>query len=73
MPPGLETRMRILHSSVLDHKPISLELLTPKELGPIPFRFSLLWTKEADFMQKVRDCWKDLVKASPCFVWEEKT
>ena len=32
---GLEARMRILHSSVSDHKPISLELLTPKDLGPI--------------------------------------
>lgn len=64
--------MSILHSSVSDHKLISLELLTPKDLGPIPFRFSSLWTKEADFMQKVRDCWKDPVKGSPFFVWEEK-
>lgn len=52
---GLEARMCILHSSVSDHKPISLELLTPKDLGPIPFRFSSLWTKETDFMEKVRD------------------
>eukprot|EP00253_Pinus_taeda_P013196 PITA_13196 len=49
---GLEARMCILHSSVSDHKPFSLELLTPKDLGPIPFRFSSLWIKEADFMQK---------------------
>eukprot|EP00253_Pinus_taeda_P025362 PITA_25362 len=49
---GLEARMCILHSSISDHKPISLELLTPKNLGPIPFRFSSLWIKEADFMEK---------------------
>eukprot|EP00253_Pinus_taeda_P032845 PITA_32845 len=51
---GLEVRSHILHSSILDHKPISLELLTPKDLGPIPFRFSSLWIKEADFMDKLR-------------------
>eukprot|EP00253_Pinus_taeda_P034743 PITA_34743 len=69
---GLEARMRILHSSVSDHKPISLELLTPKDLEPIPFRFSSLWTKEADFMEKFRDCWKDPVKGSAFFFWKEK-
>eukprot|EP00253_Pinus_taeda_P010309 PITA_10309 len=51
---GLEVRSHILHSSISDHKPISLELLTPKDLGPIPFRFSSLWIKEADFMDKLR-------------------
>eukprot|EP00253_Pinus_taeda_P015950 PITA_15950 len=69
---GLEARMHILHSSVSDHKPISLKLLAPKDLGPILFRFRSLWTKEAEFMQKARDCWKDPVKGSPFFVWEEK-
>eukprot|EP00253_Pinus_taeda_P012274 PITA_12274 len=69
---GLEARMCILHSNVSDHKPISLEMLTPKDLGRIPFRFSSLWTKEADFMEKVIDCWKDPVKGFAFFVWEEK-
>jgi len=49
-----------------------LELLTPKDLGPIPFRVSSLWIKEIDFMDKVIDCWKDPVKGSTFFVWEEK-
>eukprot|EP00253_Pinus_taeda_P017262 PITA_17262 len=69
---GLESRSHILQSSISDHKPISLELLTPKDLGSIPFRFSALWIKEADFMDKVRDCWKDPIKGSAFFVWEEK-
>eukprot|EP00253_Pinus_taeda_P027391 PITA_27391 len=55
---GLEAKSHILHSSISDHKPINLELLTPKDLGPIPFRFSSLWIKEKDFMEKIRDCWK---------------
>eukprot|EP00253_Pinus_taeda_P004621 PITA_04621 len=69
---GLEDRSHILHISISDHKLISLELLTPKDLGPIPFRFSSLWIKEADFMDKVRDYWKDPVKGSSFFVWEEE-
>eukprot|EP00253_Pinus_taeda_P004161 PITA_04161 len=59
-------------SIISDHKPISFELLPPKDLGPIPFRFSSLWIKEVDFMDKVRDCWKDPVKGSAFSVWEEK-
>eukprot|EP00253_Pinus_taeda_P035967 PITA_35967 len=51
--PSSEARMHILHSNVSDHKPIRLELLVVKDLGPIPFRFSPLWIKEADFMQKL--------------------
>eukprot|EP00253_Pinus_taeda_P022851 PITA_22851 len=69
---GLDARMRILQSSVSDHKPISLELLTPKDLGPIPFRFSSLWIKEKDFMEKTKDCWKEPIKGSMFFVWKEK-
>eukprot|EP00253_Pinus_taeda_P019488 PITA_19488 len=69
---GLEARMRILHSSVSNHKPISLELISMKDLGPIPFRFSSLRTKEIDFLQRIKDCWKEPVKDSPFFVWEEK-
>eukprot|EP00253_Pinus_taeda_P022216 PITA_22216 len=34
--------------------------------------FSSLWTKEVDFMQRVKDCWKELVRGSPFFIWEEK-
>eukprot|EP00253_Pinus_taeda_P028428 PITA_28428 len=69
---GLEARSHILHSSILDHKPISLELLTPKDLRPIPFRFSALWTKEKDFLDKIKECWKKPVSGSTFFAWEEK-
>eukprot|EP00253_Pinus_taeda_P002180 PITA_02180 len=53
---GLEARSHILHNNVSDHKPISLELLITKDLGPIPFKFSSLWIKEKDFMEKIREC-----------------
>eukprot|EP00253_Pinus_taeda_P030086 PITA_30086 len=69
---GLEARSHIFHSSISDHKPISLVLLIPKDLGPIPFKFSSLWIKEKDFMEKIRDCWKKPIKGSTFFVWEEK-
>lgn len=69
---GLEPRMHILANSILDHKPIKLELLAHLDLGPIPFRFSPPWTKEPNFMQIVKDCWNQPVKGSPFYIWEEK-
>ena len=70
---GLETRMHILHNNVSNHKPISRELLSHKDLGPIPFRFSSLWIKETYIMEKVRDYWKDLVKGSAFFSRRKKS
>eukprot|EP00253_Pinus_taeda_P029550 PITA_29550 len=69
---GLEARSHILHSSISDHKPISLELLTPKDLGPIPFRCSSLWTKEKDFLDKIKECWKKPVSGSTFFIELER-
>ena len=69
---GLEARMHILPCSVSDHKPIKLELLVQKYLGPIPFRFSPLWVKDPDFMNKVKESWRMFVKGSSFFIWEEK-
>eukprot|EP00253_Pinus_taeda_P022298 PITA_22298 len=69
---GLEAKLHSLHSSISDHKPISLELLITKDLGPIPFKFSSLWIKEKYFMEKIRKCWKKPVNGSAFFMWEEK-
>jgi hypothetical protein len=69
---GLEARMHILPCIVSDHKPIKLELLVHLDLDPIPFIFSPLWVKESDFMDMVKESWKQPVKGSPFFVWEEK-
>lgn len=69
---GLEARMCILQTSASDHKPISLEFIPSKDLGAIPFRFSSLWIKEPESLHKIRESWKEPVKGSPFFVWEEK-
>ena len=64
--------MHILPCSVSDHKPIKLEILAQFDLGPIPFRFSPLWVKDLNFMDKVKESWRMHVKGSPFFIWEEK-
>jgi hypothetical protein len=69
---GLEARMHILPCNVSDHKPIMLELLAQKELDSIPFRFSPLWVKDPNFMNKVKERWRMPVKGSSFFIWEEK-
>jgi hypothetical protein len=63
--------MHILPCSVSDHKPIKLELLAHKDLGPIPFRFSPLWVKEADFMQRSRTVGSSQSRA-PLFLFGRK-
>eukprot|EP00253_Pinus_taeda_P029823 PITA_29823 len=69
---GLESRLHILPCSVSDHKPILLEMLGHKDLGPIPFRFNPLWVKEPEFLNLVQDCWNLPVKGSSFYIWEEK-
>eukprot|EP00253_Pinus_taeda_P036481 PITA_36481 len=66
---GLEVRSHILHNSISDQKPIILELLTPKDLGLILFRFSSLWIKEAYFMDKEAKLQQNFHKA--CLAEEE--
>ena len=67
----LDVSYVILSSSVLDHKPIILELKPQMNLGPIPFRFSALWVQHSDLLDKVEEVWKQIVSGSPFFVWEE--
>lgn len=69
---GLGSRLHILPCRVSDHKPIMLEMLDHKDLGPIHFRFSPLWVKDHEFLNMVKDSWKLPVKGSPFFIWEEK-
>ena len=69
---GLDASMQILPCSISDHNPIKLDLRAHPDLGPIPFRFSPLWVKEANFMQIVKESWSQPVNGSPFFVWEEK-
>jgi hypothetical protein len=69
---GLIFSSKILPHSVSDHKPILLELSQDKNLGPIPFRFSLAWILYEGFQDLVAKVWNEKVYASSFYVWEEK-
>ena len=56
----LEKRLissKILPKLTSDHKPILLLLEEEENLGPLPFRFSPLWTKKDGFMEIVQMAW----------------
>ena len=55
-----------------DHHPISLIFEKEDELGPIPFRFSPLWTERDGFMDIVGQAWSQYVDDSPSFISEQK-
>eukprot|EP00253_Pinus_taeda_P008795 PITA_08795 len=69
---GLMASSKILPNCSSDHKPISLELSKDGFLGPIPFRFSPLWTQQEGFHEVVSEVWNQHVQGSPFYVWEEK-
>jgi exonuclease III len=69
---GLRETSKILPHYTSDHKPISLSLLPSSVLGPIPFRFSPLWTGQGDFLNLVQNSWNVPITGSPFYVWEEK-
>ena len=59
-----------LPSVVLDHKPIALILSPPANLGPIPFRFNLIWLHDAKIMELIQREWKLQHFGSPNYIWE---
>jgi exonuclease III len=62
---------KILPHSVSDHKPILLELMQDRNLGPIPFRLSPAWIQYEGFHDLVAKVWNEKVYGSSFFVWEE--
>ena len=69
---GLMATSKIHTHYTSDHKPISLTLSPEEKLGPIPFRFSLLWVNQDGFLDIVNKSWNEPVYGSPLFVWEGK-
>ena len=61
-----------LPSSVSEHKLISLVLSTPKNLGPIPFKFNSSWIQEEKSMGIVNNVWGLACTDSPSYIWERK-
>ena len=47
---GLNLSSKILPFGGSDHKPILLEMVKVKNLGPIPFRFNPLWASHPEFL-----------------------
>lgn len=54
------------------HKPILLLLEEEENLGPIPFRFCLLWVAREGFLDTLNKAWSIHVIRSPSYVWEKK-
>eukprot|EP00253_Pinus_taeda_P009869 PITA_09869 len=63
---------KILPKLTSDHKPIQLILEDEEDLGPIPFRFSTLWTERDGFIDIVKTSWAKSFTGSSSYVWEQK-
>ena len=55
-----------------DHHPISLLLKEEEDYGPIPFRFSPLWSERDGFFDIVNEVWSQYVDGSLSYVCEQK-
>eukprot|EP00253_Pinus_taeda_P021062 PITA_21062 len=62
----------ILRTSASDHYPVSLTMESHRPLGPIPFKFSLLWTQNSTVRVIVKIAWRQHVEGSPSYIWETK-
>ena len=69
---GLRATSKILPHYVSDHKPILLDLSQERNLGPIPFCFSLLWIQQEGFQDIVSQSWNMPIQGYPFYVMEEK-
>ena len=69
---GFRSDSKILAFGASDHKPILLDLVEEKNIGPIPFRFSPIWINQDGFHDLVNSIWDSPVSGSPFFVSEEK-
>ena len=69
---GLNLSSKILPFVGSYHKPILLEMVKDKNLGPIPFKFNPMWATQPEFLKIVADSWSPPVTGSPFFIWEEK-
>ena len=62
----------ILPYAASDHYPTTLTLETHSSLGPIPFKYSLLWNNLPIVDQLVNQTWRQHIEGSPRFIWESK-
>ena len=65
---GMNLSSKILPFGGSDHRPILLEMLNDKNLGPIPFISNPMWANHPEFLTIVTDSWSPPVTGSPFFV-----
>ena len=58
----------IISSATSDHKPITLLLTPPTNLGPIPFRFNSLWLNSANTLEIIHAAWNSSYQGLPSFI-----
>eukprot|EP00253_Pinus_taeda_P010908 PITA_10908 len=62
----------LIHASASDHKPVILNLVKERNLGPLPFKYNKIWDLQEDFRALIQNQWDKEVIGSPHFVWETK-
>jgi hypothetical protein len=68
----LDISSQIFPSTISDHKPITLSFRTPKNFGPLSFRFNQLWLENPNIPMLVAQVWTTSISGSPNFVWQSK-
>ena len=61
-----------LPSAISDHKPISLILSPPINLGVIPFRFNPILLQDETILSLIQEEWNLQYFGSPNYIWESK-
>ena len=59
-------------SAVSDHKPLALILSLPVNIGPISFRFNLIWLHDVKIMELIQRKQNTHHFRSPSYIWESK-
>ena len=65
-------KIKIVHKSASDHKPVVLTMGKLENQGPLPFKYNPIWDSKEDFGKLIKDSWKKSVTGSPQYVWETK-
>ncbi|XP_057859072.1 uncharacterized protein LOC131067930 [Cryptomeria japonica] len=64
---GNNSSLLCLPHTISDHSPILLSWVDKPILGPIPFRYEIMWHSHPDFKQCIQNWWNSLVQGSAMF------
>ncbi|XP_026428869.1 uncharacterized protein LOC113324795 [Papaver somniferum] len=68
----VDSKAEFLNPGISDHSPGLATIFEKRKHGPPPFRFVNFMTEEPDFLDLVRNVWKDKVGGNPMFVFMSK-